>query len=127
MTAVGDDEESVARQREQLRDRIAFYGSTPGYGVVFDASGWPGVGERLSQALRDRDPRGMARLVSDEMLDAMTVTATWPELAKALADKYQGKASAIVCYSAHEQWAADPASAERWQDVISEFKRLTRG
>jgi probable F420-dependent oxidoreductase len=126
MTAVGDDEESIAQQREQLRDRLAFYGSTPGYGVVFDASGWPGTGERLNQALRERDTAGMAALITDEMLDAMTVTATWSGLAKALADKYQGKASALVCYSTLGQWATDPASAERWQDVIAEFKRVTR-
>jgi probable F420-dependent oxidoreductase len=127
MTAVGDDEESIARQREQLRHRLAFYGSTPGYGVVFDASGWPGLGERLNQALRERDTQKMARLITDEVLDAMSVTATWSGLATALADKYQGKASAIVCYSALEQWAADPASADRWQDVTAEFKRVTRG
>jgi probable F420-dependent oxidoreductase len=127
MTAVGDDEESVTRQREQLRNRLAFYGSTPGYGVVFDASGWPGLGERLNRALRDRDHGEMAQLITDEVLDAMTVTATWSGLAKALADKYRGRASAIVCYSALEQWNADPASADRWQDVIAEFRRVTRG
>ena len=127
MTAVGDDEHSIAGQREKLRQRLAFYGSTPGYGAVFDASGWPGIGERLNQALRDRDTALMDQLVTDEMLDAMTVTATWSGLAKALADKYQGKADAIVCYSALEQWAADPASAERWQDVTAEFKRVTSG
>ena len=127
MTAVGDDEESIARQREQLRHRLAFYGSTPGYGVVFDVSGWPGLGERLNQALRERDSQRMARLITEEVLDAMTVTATWSGLAKALAGKYRGKASAIVCYSALEQWASDPASADRWQDVIAEFKRVTRG
>ena len=127
MTAVGDDEESIARQREQLRHRLAFYGSTPGYGVVFDASGWPGLGERLGQALRERDTQKMARLVTDEVLDAMTVTAAWSGLAEALAGKYQGRASAIVCYSALEQWAVDPASADRWQDVIAEFRRVTRG
>ena len=55
MTAVGDDEDDRARQREQLRQRLAFYGSTPGYGVVFDASGWPGTGERLVQLQRAGD------------------------------------------------------------------------
>jgi probable F420-dependent oxidoreductase len=124
MTAVGDDEQAITRQREQLRHRLAFYGSTPGYGVVFDASGWPGTGERLNELLRARDLAGMARVITDEMLDAMTVTATWSGLPTALADKYQGTAARIVCYSAVEQWAADPASIERWQDVVTEFKRV---
>jgi probable F420-dependent oxidoreductase len=124
MTAVGDDEESVMRQREQLRQRLAFYGSTPGYGVVFDASGWPGTGERLNELLRARDMAGMSGVISDEMLDAMTVTATWSGLPNALAEKYRGRASRIVCYSALEQFAADPASAERWQDVVRDFRQV---
>jgi probable F420-dependent oxidoreductase len=125
MTAVGDEEEPVERQREQLRQRLAFYGSTPGYGVVFDSSGWPGTGERLNELLRAGDLEGMTRVITDEMLDAMTVTATWSGLPKALAEKYQGRASRIVCYSAVEQWGADPASVERWQDVVREFRRVT--
>ena len=36
MTAVSDDEAVIAQQRENIRCPIAFYGSTPGYGVVFD-------------------------------------------------------------------------------------------
>jgi probable F420-dependent oxidoreductase len=124
MTAVGDEEELVERQREQLRQRLAFYGSTPGYGVVFDSSGWPGTGERLNELLRANDLEGMARVITDEMLDAMTVTATWSGLPKALAEKYRGKASRIVCYSAVEQWGSDPASVERWQDVVREFRRV---
>jgi alkanesulfonate monooxygenase SsuD/methylene tetrahydromethanopterin reductase-like flavin-dependent oxidoreductase (luciferase family) len=125
MTAVGDDEESVLRQREQMRQRLAFYGSTPGYGVVFDSSGWPGTGERLNELLRAGDMAAMAATITDEMLDAMTVTATWSTLPAALAEKYQGKATRIICYSAAEQWATDPASVERWQDVVRGFRQVT--
>ncbi|GAA0944773.1 TIGR03617 family F420-dependent LLM class oxidoreductase [Actinocorallia libanotica] len=124
MTAVADDEESLRRQREKLRQRLAFYGSTPGYGVVFDASGWPGTAERLNELMRAGDLPEMARTITDEMLDAMTVSATWSDLPRALADKYRGRATRLVCYSALEQWADDESSVERWQDVVREFKQV---
>jgi probable F420-dependent oxidoreductase len=124
MTAVADDEESILAQREQIRQRLAFYGSTPGYGAVFDASGWPGVGERLNELMRAKDMAGLARTVTEEMVDAMAITATWSELPKALLAKYGGRATRLVCYSTLEQWNADPTSAERWQDVVRDFKKL---
>ncbi len=125
VTAVADDEESLHQQREKLRQRLAFYGS-PGYGVVFDASGWPGTAERLNELLRAGELPQMARTITDEMLDAMTVSATWSDLPKALAAKYRGRATRIVCYSTLEQWADDESSVERWQDVIREFKQVAR-
>ncbi|MCK9893480.1 hypothetical protein [Frankia sp. AgB32] len=127
MTAVSDDERSLARQREQLRQRLAFYGSTPGYGVVFDSSGWPGVGERLNEHMRAGEVNRMSELISEEMLDAFTVTATWSGLPKALAEKYGATASRIVCYSTLEQWSQEPESVDRWTDVVTEFKRLVAG
>lgn len=121
MTAVSDDEGTLRRQREAIRARLAFYGSTPGYGVVFDESGWPGVGEELSQLQRRGDFGAMTALVSDEMVDAMSVTATWEDLPARLADRYRGRADEVVCYSALEHWADDPESMRRWQDVNRRF------
>lgn len=125
MTAVADDEEGLAAQREALRTRLAFYGSTPGYGVVFDASGWPGTGERLNHLQRAGDLAEMARTVTDEMVDAFAVVSTWDALPQALADRYGGRAQRIVCYSAVSQWQGDPDARHRWADVVRSFRGLT--
>ena len=127
MTAVADDEESRARQRDQLRYRLAFYGSTPGYGVVFDSSGWPGVGEQLRQLQRLGDIEGMAALITDEMVDAFAVTATWDGLADALVERYAGRAQRVVCYSAMERWRHEPDDKERWPAVVARVHQLTGG
>ena len=124
MTAVGDDEDSLRHQRDLLRQRLAFYGSTPGYGVVFDASGWPGVGERLNELMRRGATEEMAATITDEMLDAFAVTATWADLPKALLDRYQGKVDRLVLYSATEQWQREPDSVDRWQDVVRDLHGL---
>jgi hypothetical protein len=97
--------------------RIAFYGSTPGYDVVFDTHGWDGVSERLNQLQRAGDVAGMAATVTDEMVDAFAVTASWDGLAPALIDRYGGVARHVICYSASPQWSSHPATLERWSEV----------
>jgi probable F420-dependent oxidoreductase len=124
MTAVSDDEQTVLRQRESIRRRLAFYGSTPGYGVVFDSSGWPGVGERLNALQRERDFNAMANTITDEMLDSFAITSTWDQLPQRLLDRYGDRADEIVCYSVVEQWDDDADSFGRWQDVNRRFRQL---
>src|SRR5262249_23689839 len=123
-TAVSDDEAVLQRQRDGVRARLAFYGSTPGYGVVFDTSGFPGVGERLHQLQRAGDFGAMAATIDDEMLDALAITSTWDELPAKLLDRFGDRADDIVCYSALEQWGDDPDSLGRWQDVNRRFTEL---
>ena len=124
MTAVSDDEDVRARQREDVRMRLSFYGSTPGYGVVFDTSGFPGVGERLNALQREGDLAAMAATITDDMLDAMAITSTWDELPQKLLDRYGDRASDILCYSVLEQWGDHPDAVERWQDVNRRFAEL---
>ncbi len=124
MTAVSDDEEVRARQRDGIRARLAFYGSTPGYGVVFDSSGWPGVGERLHALQREGDVEAMMATITDEMLDALAVTSTWDDLPAKLLDRLGDRADDIVCYSVLEQWHDEPDALGRWQDVHRRFAQL---
>jgi len=127
MTAVADDEQGRRDQREQLRARLAFYGSTPGYGIVFEASGWPDVADRLRELQRARDMAGLTAAITDEMVDAFAVTATWDELPRALFTRYRGRVDRLVCYSALEQSRSDPEALARWADVAAELRRLAAG
>jgi alkanesulfonate monooxygenase SsuD/methylene tetrahydromethanopterin reductase-like flavin-dependent oxidoreductase (luciferase family) len=124
MTAVSDDEETRNRQRESIRARIAFYGSTPGYGVVFDSSGWPGVGEELNRLQREGDTAAMTELVTDDIVDAVAITSTWDQLPEKLLDRYCARASDVVCYSTLEHWDDDADALARWQDVTRRFAEL---
>jgi alkanesulfonate monooxygenase SsuD/methylene tetrahydromethanopterin reductase-like flavin-dependent oxidoreductase (luciferase family) len=124
MTAVSDDEEVLERQRDRIRSRLAFYGSTPGYGVVFDTSGWPGVGERLNALQRQADLETMKTTITDEMVDALAITSTWGDLPRKLWVRFDQRADDIVCYSVLEHWDDEPDSLERWQDVNRRFGEL---
>jgi probable F420-dependent oxidoreductase len=124
MTAVSDNDETRERQRGAIRARLAFYGSTPGYGVVFDASGWPGVGERLNALQRQGDQDAMKATITDEMLDTLAITSTWDELPVRLVERFGDRADEIVCYSVLEQWDDEPDALGRWQDVNRRFAEL---
>jgi len=124
MTAVADDDEGRTRRRNDIAMRLAFYGSTPGYDVVFESSGWSGVGERLHRLQRDGDVAGMRRTITDEMLDAFAVTSTWDELPGRLLERFGDVADDVVCYSVVDRWDDDPDAAARWRDVTRRFGEL---
>lgn len=124
MTAVSDDDDVRQRQRNGIRARLAFYGSTPGYGIVFDSSGWPGVGERLNSLQREGKMDEMQRLITDEMVDSFAITSTWDDLPEQLVAHLGGIADQIVCYSVLEHWKDDPDSLGRWQDVNRRYHEM---
>ncbi len=125
MTAVSDDEAIRAKQRENIRARLGFYGSTPGYDVVFDASGFPGVGAELNQHMRAGDLTALSATVTDDIVDAMAITCSWDELPSRLVERFGERADDIQLYSSLEHWGDEADPVGRWQDVNRRFAELT--
>jgi alkanesulfonate monooxygenase SsuD/methylene tetrahydromethanopterin reductase-like flavin-dependent oxidoreductase (luciferase family) len=127
MTNVGDTEAELTAARDEHRLRVAFYGSTRTYHGVFDLHGWEGTADRLHELQRAGDLAGMAATITDEMLDAYTVTATWAELADTLVARYGGIADRVVMYGATEGWRPDAGGAfDRWREVSAALARATK-
>jgi probable F420-dependent oxidoreductase len=123
LTIVGDTDEEQERWREAARFQLAFYGSTRTYRGVFEQHGWHGTSERLHELQRAGDLTGMAAVITDDMLDAYAVTATWDGLAEALVARYRGvdQPVRIICYFVGTGWQDDPATLERWRAVAGAF------
>ena len=119
MVNVGDRDADLAKARDAHRLRVAFYGSTRTYHGVFDLHGWEGTADRLHELQRAGDLAGMAATITDEMLDAYTVTATWDQLAEVLVARYAGIADRLVMYGSTEGWASGARALERWRDVAA--------
>ncbi len=117
---VGDSEAELAPQREAVRQQISFYGSTRTYRPVFELHGWGDTSERLHGLMAAGDTGGMAAAITDEMLDAYAVTATWDGLAAALVDRYDGIADRVFPYEPAGEWLDAPERAARWQAVAAE-------
>lgn len=92
----GESDEEMAEQREEVRRRIAFYGSTRTYHDVLAHHGWEDVGMELHELSKAGEWAAMADLVTDEMLAAFAVEAPPHELLDAVEDAYGGIADRVV-------------------------------
>lgn len=88
LVATGATEERMAAAVQDVRRRIAFYGSTPAYVPVLAGRGWQQLHSELSALARRRRYTDMTALITDDVLDAFAVRAEPDRLAATLADRY---------------------------------------
>ena len=127
MTAVGDTADEIATTREHARTMIAFYGSTRTYSPVFEHHGYDGLSDALHERQREGDIKGMAALITDDVLQHYYVEAGWDELADALVERYGDLAPSVrlMSYTAINQYQKDPAILDRWGEVANRVRGLT--
>ncbi|MFB6311152.1 MAG: TIGR03617 family F420-dependent LLM class oxidoreductase [Salinirussus sp.] len=92
----GSTDEELAANREQVRRRIAFYGSTPDYRPVLEHHGWDDKHDRLHELSREGAWDAMADVVPDAMLDDYAIEAPLSEIESHVADAYDGVADRVV-------------------------------
>jgi hypothetical protein len=73
MVAASDNDEGIARGRDAIRPRLAFYGSTPAYKVVLDAHGWGELQPELNRLSKTGDWGTMSALITDEIVDTFAL------------------------------------------------------
>jgi probable F420-dependent oxidoreductase len=86
--ALGRTEEELAAAVAAVRDRIAFYGSTPAYRGVLDLHGWGALADELHGLSRVGRWAEMGSLVDDDVLDAFAVVGGPVEAAAELLRRY---------------------------------------
>ena len=121
MSIVGRDHAELTRWRERARQQIAFYGSTRTYRGVFETHGWTGVSERLHEAQKNGDAKAMSAAITDEMLAAYAIEASWSELADAVIDRYYGAADRVIMYFAGTSVRADESVIDDWAAMTDTF------
>ena len=94
-TITGETEAELAQSRELIRRHISFYASTRAYSAVMDLHGWTAEAERLYRLSTEGRWDDMPELVSDEMLDELSVAGTLEELPGRLAKRYAGLVTSI--------------------------------
>lgn len=109
----GKSEAEMERQRVNVKEQIAFYGSTPAYHDVLEIHGWKSVGEELHELSKDGRWEDMTNLVTDEVVDAFSVEAPVDALADDIKNKYGGVADRVM---------VDFGGDEYWGEVISDFR-----
>ncbi len=126
--APGESSDERERWRAVVRAQVAFYGSTPNYGFIFEQLGRPEVTPRLRALMRDGDVAGMAAVIDDELLSHFCFSGTFAEVADGLVERYAGIAERLVLYSAGTAWRSGELG--RWgelaRDVAAQSARGAR-
>ncbi len=99
---VGDSERERSRNAQAVKQQIAFYASTRTYEPVLAAHGWEGITPELHRKSLEGDWAGMARLISDEMLDTIAVSGTWETIGRPLRERYAGLLDRLMLYQPYE-------------------------
>ena len=86
----GKDEEALAKSREAIRYRVAFYGSTRSYHPVLEVHGWEDLGMKLHAMSKEGKWDEMAAEIPDEVVETFSVVATYDELAKKMEERFGG-------------------------------------
>ena len=73
----GPNASSIREAQAEVRRRIAFYASTRTYFPVLECHGFEEVGQQLHRMSLKGEWSEMAELVSDEMLDAFSVSGQY--------------------------------------------------
>jgi len=80
--ASGPDEEAVMAAREQMRKRVAFYGSTRAYEPIFAHHGWTDLAPALRELIAQNRWSDLHTLVNDEVLDRFCIAGTYETIAE---------------------------------------------
>jgi probable F420-dependent oxidoreductase len=94
--ATGKDAEEVRRSAEEIRYRVAFYGSTRTYSGVLSLHGWDEAAAKLHELSKRGRWDEMAAVVTDEMVDAFAVVAPYDRLVDALRARFEGLSDRIA-------------------------------
>ena len=113
----GRDEAEMEKERESVRQQIAFYASTPTYRTVLELHGWGDTAQELSRLAARQRWDEMPRLITDEMLETFAVVAPRDRLAEAVKARYAGLADRITYYAAFLEGDED-----FWRETVRAFK-----
>ena len=114
---VADTDEERARQRQAVKQQIAFYASTRTYEPVLAAHGWQDVIPSLHRKSVEGDWVGMADLITDEMVATYAVTGTYDTIAQRVRERYAGLLDRHAFYQPQHEGLDDPRLAR----VVKEF------
>jgi hypothetical protein len=115
---VGDTEPERVTARQAVKQQIAFYASTRTYEPVLAAHGWQDLVPALHRKSVEGDWKGMADLVTDEMVETYAVTGTYADIGARIRERYTGLLDRTAFYQPYQAPSLDDPRLPR---LIKEF------
>lgn len=95
---IGRDEVEMSRAMTAAKQQIAFYASTPSYGVVLESNGWD-FGPRLSAMSRRGEWIEMGSVIPDEVVEAVGIVGAPEEIGPKVKERYGDRIQRIGFYA----------------------------
>jgi probable F420-dependent oxidoreductase len=114
---VGDTEEEIRANSRAVKQQIAFYASTRTYEPVLATHGWQDLVPHLHRKSVEGDWKGMADLITDEMLDTYAVVGSYDTIGVTLRERYAGLLDRTALYQPYQPGLDDP----RLPRLVKEF------
>jgi probable F420-dependent oxidoreductase len=105
---VGDTETEIAQQTHAVKQQIAFYASTRTYEPVLAVHGWQDLVPQLHRKSVEGDWKGMADLITDEMVDTYAITGTYATIGQQIRERYAGLLDRTALYQPYQPGLDDP-------------------
>ncbi len=119
--ATGPDDAAVARAMEEVRRRVAFYGSTRSYLPILALHGLEDLGLKLHRMSIEGRWAEMAGEISDDVARIFAACGTYDTIAAEIADRFGGVADSIDLHFA----PGTPAGLQR--EIVVDIHRIPIG
>jgi probable F420-dependent oxidoreductase len=113
----GKNRDEIEQAKAGVRQQLAFYASTRTYKVVLDMHGWGDASARLNEKAAKGDWGGMAKEITDEMLDVYALTGTWDDIADKVKARYDGLLDRVAFYVPYRAGVNDA----QWRSITKAF------
>ena len=113
------DEATLAQRVPDVRARVAFYASTPGYRAAFDAHGLTDLALELAQLSKAQRWEEMPPRISDDVLHTYAVVGTYDEIGRKLIERYRG----LITDVEFSIPASTEGERERLRALVREIQR----
>jgi probable F420-dependent oxidoreductase len=114
--ATGPDDETVARCFEWVRQRVAFYASTPAYYPVLAVHGLEDLGHKLNALTRQARWSDMAREVPDDVAHLFAAVGRHDQIVDAIDHRFGGLVDALTLRG--------DSAGEVPPDLVQDIRRL---
>lgn len=113
----GRDERELAAAADDVRKKLAFYGSTPAYRRVLELHGWGELQEELAALARRGAWSEMGGLIDDEVLETFAVVAPPERVAERILERFGDVVDRV---SFNVPFREDP---ELWTEIIADLQQ----
>lgn len=119
--AIGDDDETIDRQRNASRNQLAFYASTPAYRGVLEAIGEGDLQSKLHTMSKDGQWEQMGHEISDDVLDQLIVSGRPEEMPRLVGQRFGTRFDRVSSYFG---WPIE--DPERMREIVQAFHDLDK-